>query len=81
LIYRRKAYESHSKDYEFSRATMLEHWSSGLAAVNRSLARRETIMTPGPGGSFQTFDEDERTEAAAGGPAAGQETPAAQGAA
>ena len=81
LIYRRKAYESHSKDYEFSRATMLEHWSSGLAAVNRSLARRETIMTPGPGGSFQTFDEDERTEAAAGGPAAGQETTAAQGAA
>ena len=31
LIYRSKHYESQSKDYEFSRASMLEHWSSGLA--------------------------------------------------
>jgi NTE family protein len=58
LIYRRKAYESQSKDYEFSRATMLEHWTSGLAAVTRSLARREEMLHPAPGVSWQTFDED-----------------------
>ncbi|MGU3361082.1 DUF3734 domain-containing protein [Methylobacterium sp. M6A4_1b] len=37
LIYRRKAYERNSKDYEFSRTTMLEHWSAGLDDMRRSL--------------------------------------------
>ena len=31
LIYRSKHYESQSKDYEFSRASMLEHWCAGMA--------------------------------------------------
>ncbi|MEO7115557.1 MAG: patatin-like phospholipase family protein [Caldimonas sp.] len=31
LIYRSKRYESQSKDYEFSRTSMLEHWCAGLA--------------------------------------------------
>jgi NTE family protein len=59
LIYRRKAYESQSKDYEFSRATMIEHWKSGLAAIGRCLERREAMLNPAPGVSWQTFDEDE----------------------
>jgi NTE family protein len=59
LIYRRKAYESRSKDYEFSRDTMLEHWASGLAAVGRGFEKRQRIMNPGSGISYQTFDEDE----------------------
>jgi hypothetical protein len=29
LIYRSKHYESHSKDYEFSRVSMEEHWRRG----------------------------------------------------
>jgi NTE family protein len=37
LIYRSKIYEGNSKDYEFSRATMLEHWASGHADVERTL--------------------------------------------
>jgi NTE family protein len=37
LIYRSKHYESHSKDYEFSRASMLEHWAAGLADTHRTL--------------------------------------------
>lgn len=37
LIYRRKAYEGNSKDYEFSRTTMLEHWAAGLDDMRRSL--------------------------------------------
>ena len=30
LIYRSKHYESQSKDYEFSRASMHEHWDAGM---------------------------------------------------
>ena len=37
LIYRSKHYESHSKDYEFSRASMLEHWAAGLADTQATL--------------------------------------------
>ncbi|WP_071000327.1 patatin-like phospholipase family protein [Methylobacterium sp. C1] len=37
LIYRRKTYEGNTKDYEFSRATMLEHWTAGRNDVLRSL--------------------------------------------
>lgn len=35
LIYRKRPYEGGSKDYEFSRPTMLEHWAAGLADGKR----------------------------------------------
>ncbi|WP_293905057.1 patatin-like phospholipase family protein [Phenylobacterium sp.] len=37
LIYRSKLYEGNSKDYEFSRVTMQEHWAAGLADVRQTL--------------------------------------------
>jgi len=37
LIYRAKRYETHAKDYEFSRLTMREHWASGNADVLQTL--------------------------------------------
>src|SRR5438034_59181 len=37
LIYRSKDYENDAKDYEFSRWTMREHWSSGYADVLQTL--------------------------------------------
>ena len=37
LIYRSKHYESQSKDYEFSRASMLEHWAAGLTDTQATL--------------------------------------------
>ena len=37
LIYRSKHYESHSKDYEFSRLSMEEHWASGRHDTNKTL--------------------------------------------
>ena len=37
LIYRSKHYESQSKDYEFSRASMLEHWAAGMADTTQTL--------------------------------------------
>jgi NTE family protein len=37
LIYRSKHYESQSKDYEFSRLSMREHWSAGYAEMAQTL--------------------------------------------
>ena len=37
LIYRSKHYESQSKDYEFSRASMLEHWAAGMSDTQTTL--------------------------------------------
>ncbi len=37
LIYRSKHYESQSKDYEFSRLSMQEHWASGHADMAHTL--------------------------------------------
>lgn len=38
LINRSETYESQGKDYEFSRATVTDHWSCGRRDVERSLA-------------------------------------------
>jgi NTE family protein len=38
LIRRRRAYERHSMDYEFSRLSMEEHWAAGIRDVKRTLA-------------------------------------------
>ncbi|WP_233168338.1 DUF3734 domain-containing protein [Xylophilus sp. ASV27] len=37
LIYRSKHYETQSKDYEFSRLSMLEHWDTGRADMAHTL--------------------------------------------
>lgn len=37
LIYRSKHYESQSKDYEFSRLSMQEHWDAGRADMSHTL--------------------------------------------
>ena len=41
LIHRGKRYETQSKDYEFSRASMLEHWRAGRADMRRTLDHPE----------------------------------------
>lgn len=41
LIYRDKPYELESKDYEFSRAAVEEHWESGARDMRRVLAHRD----------------------------------------
>jgi NTE family protein len=45
LIYRKQPYEGGSKDFEFSRQTMLEHWAAGVADVKRTLHRHPEIFT------------------------------------
>jgi NTE family protein len=44
LIYRKRPYEGGSKDYEFSRQTMLEHWASGLADVEHAMHRNQAAL-------------------------------------
>jgi NTE family protein len=46
LIYRAKNYEAHSKDYEFSRRSMEEHWCAGYHDARRTLRHREVLQRP-----------------------------------
>ena len=56
LIYRARLYEGNSKDYEFSRRTMEEHWQSGYNDAVRTLRHPEVLQRPqGLDGVF-TFD-------------------------
>ena len=46
LIYRSRQYESHSKDYEFSRLTMQEHWQAGYEDAVATLKHPEIFERP-----------------------------------
>lgn len=48
LIYRRKVYESHAKDYEFSRRSMEDHWRAGYDDTRRSLRHPGLLDLPPP---------------------------------
>ena len=56
LIYRARPYEGRSKDYEFSRPTMLEHWASGLADAQNTLRELPTVKWIRPADGVATFD-------------------------
>jgi NTE family protein len=56
LIYRAKTYESTSRDYEFSRRTMEEHWQSGYHDAVRTLRHPEVLQRPEGVESVFTFD-------------------------
>jgi NTE family protein len=64
LIYRAKNYEGCSKDYEFSRRTMEEHWKAGYNDAVRTLRHPEVLQRPdGVDGVF-TFDLAKQDRAA-----------------
>jgi NTE family protein len=56
LIYHAKSYEGASKDYEFSRRTMEEHWQAGYEDVVRSLQHPEVLQRPNNPEGVRTFD-------------------------
>jgi NTE family protein len=56
LIYRAKSYEGHSKDYEFSRRSMEEHWRAGYHDARRTLRHREALNRPNNHAGVFTFD-------------------------
>lgn len=56
LIYRARSYEGTSKDYEFSRLTMEEHWASGYNDAVRTLRHPEVLERPDTPDGVATFD-------------------------
>jgi len=56
LIYRAKNYEGHSKDYEFSRISMQEHWTAGYHDAIRTLRHPEVLERPTNHEGVFTFD-------------------------
>jgi len=56
LIYRSKNYESASKDYDFSRIGMVEHWGSGERDVHLSMRHKDWLERPQSGETMVTYD-------------------------
>jgi NTE family protein len=56
LIYRSKNYESSSKDYDFSRIGMVEHWGAGERDVDLSMRHTEWLERPQTGETMMTYD-------------------------
>ena len=56
LIYRARTYEGHSKDHEFSRLSMREHWRAGYHDAARTLRHAEVLSRPTTLEGVFTFD-------------------------
>lgn len=56
LIYHSRQYENDSKDYEFSRLSMEEHWRTGYNDTVRTLRHPEVLQRPGNLEGVFTFD-------------------------
>lgn len=56
LIYHTQSYEGTTKDFEFSRRTMLEHWDAGYSEAKRAMQHPEVLKRPTKEEGVQTFD-------------------------
>ena len=56
LIYRNKPYELDSKDYEFSRIAVEEHWESGMHDMRTTLAHPEWLRRQAASSGVTTYD-------------------------
>jgi NTE family protein len=56
LIYHARQYEGDSKDYEFSRLSMEEHWRAGYGDTARTLRHPEALARPEIGDGLKLFD-------------------------
>jgi len=56
FIYHSRSYEGTSKDYEFSRRTMEEHWQAGYDDAVRTLQQPEVLQRPDNPEGVRTFD-------------------------
>ncbi len=46
LIYQQAAFEGQSKDYDFSKSSMRDHWAAGLRDTKTTLTRRDWLTLP-----------------------------------
>jgi NTE family protein len=60
LIYRSKRYEEDTRDYEFSRRSMEDHWAAGLADTRHALKHPEIFERPSDHAGVMTFDYGEK---------------------
>jgi len=63
LIYRQARYELESKDYEFSRASVLEHWESGRLDAHDTIAHPEWLKSSGMNDGITQYDLTRHTRA------------------
>ena len=56
LIYRSPTYEGQSKDYEFSRQTMEDHWRAGYLEAKKTLSHPEVLQRPSAPSAVNVFD-------------------------
>lgn len=56
LIYRSKTHEASSKDYDFSRLGMVEHWAAGERDVYSSMSHPEWLNRPQSDETMVTYD-------------------------
>lgn len=56
LIYRSPTYEGQSKDYEFSRQTMKDHWQAGYRDAMDTLSHQEVLTLPTDPFGVEVFD-------------------------
>jgi NTE family protein len=56
LIYRGQAYEEESRDYEFSRASVEEHWQCGLRDMSDTLSHPGWLSVSGLDDGVTTYD-------------------------
>ncbi|UCI10699.1 patatin-like phospholipase family protein [Mesorhizobium sp. B1-1-8] len=56
LIYRSRQYETHSKDFEFSRLSMEDHWQAGYFDAARTLRQPEALSRPNNLEGVSTYD-------------------------
>jgi NTE family protein len=56
LIYRSKTHETSSKDYDFSRLGMVEHWAAGERDVHQSMRHPEWLDRPQSDQTLVTYD-------------------------
>lgn len=62
LIYRQKEYEMHSKDYEFSRLSVNEHWQAGMDDVEFMLKQDAWKNRKKPTAGVKIFDFNRRKQ-------------------
>ncbi len=56
LIYRSPTYEGQSKDYEFSRQTMEDHWRAGYADARKTLQHKQVLELPTGASEVRVYD-------------------------
>ena len=65
LIYHAKGYEGDSKDYEFSRQSMVDHWHAGYTDTTQTLSHPEVLQrSSSPEGVFIFDIAEHRSEPA-----------------